>query len=84
MNRFYNPQFILSTVPGALRAYDLPDLAASFAPRKLFISGTIDGNGTAVDISSDLEIIKSAYKRKNAENQLKIVAAGSLPENWFQ
>ncbi len=47
MNRFYNPQFILSTVPGALRAYDLPDLAASFAPRRLFISGTIDGNGNA-------------------------------------
>jgi len=78
----YNPQFILSTLPGALRAYDLPDLAASFAPRRLFISGTIDGNGTALDISNDLEIIKSAYKEgigKQGNNYGRI-----MPESWFQ
>ena len=29
MNHFYDAGFIHNTVPGALRAYDLPDLAAS-------------------------------------------------------
>jgi hypothetical protein len=33
MNREYNPDFIHAAVAGALEAYDLPDLAASLAPR---------------------------------------------------
>jgi cephalosporin-C deacetylase-like acetyl esterase len=83
MNRFYDPQFILSSVPAALNAYDLPDLAAAFAPRRLFISGTVDGNGDAADNSDDLEIIRSAYKNRNAEDRLKIVTEGSVPEGWL-
>lgn len=35
MNRFYISAFIPSTVPGAIQAYDLPDLAANLAPRML-------------------------------------------------
>jgi len=82
MNRFYDPQFILSCVPGALKEYDLPDLAAAFAPRKLFISGTIDGNKVRLDKSEDLEIIRAGYKNRNAENMLEIVTDGSIPEDW--
>ena len=66
-----------------LKAYDLPDLAAAFAPRRLFISGTVDGNGDAADNSDDLEIIRSAYKNRNAEDRLKIVTEGSVPEGWL-
>jgi hypothetical protein len=47
MNRFYNPKFVHSVVPGALKAYDLPDLAASLAPRKLLMAGITDGSGRA-------------------------------------
>ncbi len=58
MNHFYDGSFIHNTVAGALRAYDLPDLAASLAPRKLLIAGTTDGNGKKTDpesIAKDLD-----------------------------
>jgi len=76
MNRFYNPGFIHTTVPGALTAYDLPDLAASLAPRKLMMAGVTDGSDNASDtdnINKDLAIIKTAYQNKNAGGQLNIV-----------
>jgi hypothetical protein len=76
MNRFYDPGFIHSTVPGALKAYDLPDLAASLAPRKLMLAGVIDGSGKNIDsenINKDLSIIKIAYQNKKADGQLNIV-----------
>ena len=75
MNRFYKSAFIHSTVPGALRAYDLPDLAASLAPRKLLMIGVTDGNGMDTDIEGinhDLAIIKDAYSSRNADEYLNI------------
>jgi hypothetical protein len=77
MNRFYNSAFIQGTVAGALKAYDLPDLAASLAPRKLLMAGVTDGNGKSTDVESinkDLEIIKIAYHSRNADRQLNIVS----------
>jgi hypothetical protein len=75
-NRFYKSGFIYSTVPGALKAYDLPDLAASLAPRKLLIAGITDGNGEnagSEDIISEFDLVKTAYRNKNADGQLNIV-----------
>ncbi len=75
MNRFYYPGFVQNLVPGALTAYDLPDLEASLAPRKLMMAGTTDGNGEKTDqksINEDLEIIRTSYKSKNAGGQLII------------
>ncbi|MBG0859801.1 MAG: acetylxylan esterase [Bacteroidales bacterium] len=83
MNRFYNPFFILSAVPGALRKYDLPDLAGSLAPRKLVISGVTDGNGGVTDssgIDKDLEIIRSVYHYRKADSNLLILAGNSDKE----
>jgi len=83
MNRFYNPHFVPGSVPGALRKYDLPDLAASIAPRKLFIAGVTDGAGLysdSADINKDFEIIKNSYKRHNAIEQLMILS-GNLAYN---
>jgi hypothetical protein len=77
MNRFYNPGFVHSTVPGALKVYDLPDLAASLAPRKLMLAGVTDGAGNPADnesISKDLAIIKTAYKYRKSEDRLNIVS----------
>jgi hypothetical protein len=73
-SRFYNPVLINSTVPGALEKYDLPDLAACLGPRKLIIMGTTDANGSnsPVDVNKDLEVIRKAYIRKNAESLLRI------------
>jgi hypothetical protein len=76
MNRFYNPSFIPGTVPGALKAYDLPDLEASLAPRKLILAGITDGYGKNTDIENinkDLTVIKAAYQNKKAVGQLNIV-----------
>ena len=77
INRFYNSSFIPGVVPGALTAYDLPDLAASLAPRHLLMAGVTDGYGKITDtasINNDLDIIEVAYQKKNAERMLKIVS----------
>jgi len=75
MNRFYAPRFVNSLVPGALTAYDLPDLAASLAPAKLLIFGMTDANRQINEdqISKDLKIIEDAYHLKNAKDQLEIM-----------
>ncbi|MEF8984777.1 MAG: alpha/beta hydrolase family protein [Bacteroidales bacterium] len=75
MDRFYNPAFVHSLVPGALQSYDLPDLAASLAPRKLLMGGVMDGLGSPADpeaIAGDLDIIKAGYQHKDAFDQLDV------------
>lgn len=90
MSRFYRPAFIQSTVPGALKGYDLPDLAASLAPRKLLMVGVTDGNGnSAGNISEDMSVIRAAYQHRNALGQLLIIPPapdGKLSDsyrNWI-
>ncbi|MEI6050296.1 MAG: acetylxylan esterase [Bacteroidota bacterium] len=76
MNHFYNSSFIPGVVPGALKKYDLPDLAATLAPRKLLMAGVTDGNGKTADtesINKVLEIIKIAYRFKKADEKLNIL-----------
>lgn len=77
VNLFYDTKFVYSIVPGALKAYDLPDLAASLAPRKLLMAGVTDGSGSISDnesINKDLDIIKTAYHSGKADLQLNIVS----------
>jgi hypothetical protein len=90
MNRFYNPKFVHSIVPGAIKSYDLPDLAASLAPRKLLMAGVTDGDSKRDDVESinkDLDIIKTAYRFRNADGQLNIVSLGpteNLNDNFMK
>lgn len=84
MNRSYDTKFILSTIPAGLTAYDLPDLAAALAPRKLFIAGMTDGNGTETDISEDISIIRNVYSSLNAGDRLRIGADLSTLEEWIK
>jgi hypothetical protein len=80
INRFYDPKLVNSLVAGALTAYDLPDLAAGLAPRRLLMKGITDGSGKITDIGdigSDLKIIKTAYHSMNADEQLHITSSGS-------
>ncbi len=84
MHRFYKPAFIHSAVPNALTAYDLPDLAASLAPRKLLIAYATDGSGnepTPEETDEDFAIIKAAYGHKNAGKQLRIIPGKSAGKN---
>ena len=86
MSRFYTPAFIPGTVPAALEAYDLPDLAASLAPRKLVMAGVTDGaaNSSNPDnIKEDLQVIRDAYHGRRADGQLNIISGentGTLDE----
>ncbi|MEO5996377.1 MAG: alpha/beta hydrolase family protein [Chitinophagaceae bacterium] len=83
MNRLYNPAFIPGTVPAALGAYDLPDLAGSLAPRKLVIAGITDGAGTSVvpdGAKEDLPVVRDAYHQKKADDQLQIITGKSTEE----
>ena len=65
MNRFYKPAFIPATVAGALTAYDLPDLAASLAPRPLLLVNVTDQNGSRATpemVEKDLPVVRAAYE----------------------
>lgn len=48
----YAPQFIEAFVPGALRSYDLPFLAAALAPRRVAIHAPVDGAGRPLDAAA--------------------------------
>jgi hypothetical protein len=74
--RKYNPLYVLSAVPGSMGKYDLPDLAASLAPRKLVIAGAVDGSGKKDNsdrISKDLEIVRAAYRKAGAEAGFRVI-----------
>jgi len=78
MNPQYKAEFLHSTVPGAIGKYDLPDLAASLALRKLLMVGVTDGNGdhsNTEEINKDFSVIKTAYQNKNATDELQIEPA---------
>ena len=75
MNRDYNPRFIPAAVAGALTAYDLADLAAGLAPRKLLMVNITDQNGDRAEsdlIEKDLAVVRAAYSAVNAEEKLEI------------
>jgi hypothetical protein len=76
-NRFYNPKFVYSLVPGALTSYDLADLAATLAPRKLVVEKLMDVNGETMialeeDFEKDFKVLVNAYNKQEAMEQLKI------------
>jgi hypothetical protein len=77
MNRFYNPKFIHNSIPGCLKAYDLPDLAASLVPRRLMMVDITDNMGNKLELENavdDLDIIRAAYHTKTADEQLIFVS----------
>jgi hypothetical protein len=69
---------VSNVIPGALMTYDLPDLAALMAPRKLTIKAPVDGAGKPVS-QADLEAAyaraREAYKAAGAEANLVLQAA---------
>ena len=75
MNEYYQPKFVLSAVPGALRAYDLPDLAACLAPRKVLMINVTDQNGHRAwphALQQEFAIARSAYSAKQADDRFAI------------
>jgi cephalosporin-C deacetylase-like acetyl esterase len=69
---------LTNVVPGALKVYDLPDLAALVAPRPLTIRGTVDARDQAVattDVAKAFERCRAAYQAQKAEKSLDLGAS---------
>ncbi len=59
-----------NVIPGVLKSYDLPDLAALMAPRKLTIKAPVDGAGkplSQADLEATYAKAREAYKTAGAE-----------------
>ena len=80
LNRYYKPSFILSSVAGSLTKYDLPDLCAALAPRKLLMLNVTDQNGklaTRELLETDMSFVEDVYAQKGIPQNLEIC-------NWEQ
>ncbi len=67
-------------VGGALTAFDIPDLIATIAPRKIVLSGIKNQMMVTADkqmIEKDTEYPLSVYKSKNVSGNLRIEPAGA-------
>jgi hypothetical protein len=66
-SRLYPLPYLQSAVPAALTAYDLPDLAASFAPGKVLLFNPRDGSGAPADaarIQRETAVISRGFSAK--------------------
>src|SRR5262245_38387916 len=69
-----------NVVPGALKSYDLPDLAAAMAPRPLTILSPRDPAGAAVSqavLDEAYQPARSAYEEKGARSALLLDASST-------
>jgi cephalosporin-C deacetylase-like acetyl esterase len=66
---------LANVVPGVLQVYDLPDLAATLAPRALTIRNPVDATQRPVseaELYAAYEVCRSAYEREKAAKQLQL------------
>jgi len=91
-NQYYDTKNIFSAVPGALTAYDLPDLCATLSSRKLLMVNVTDQFGNRADdtlIEKELSIVKTSYSRMKTDN-LEIAnyewmnLSGDIYLNWLE
>ena len=88
MNKFYDPIYSKYTVPGALTAYDLPDLIGCIAPRKVALVGGDDQMKKTASrelIDETLSFPRAVYAIKNSTSKLYIVSSDeniSSIERW--
>jgi pimeloyl-ACP methyl ester carboxylesterase len=75
-NPFYMEKIIPSTIAGALKQFDLPDLYALLAPRDVLLINPLDGTKKVPDesgIHSALSFAEKIYSDDGAKNRLKIM-----------
>ncbi len=68
---------LANVVPGALQAYDLPDLAAAIAPRPLAIRNPVDAAGNPLrqpELEEAYAAARAAYRAAGAEKRLVLEA----------
>ena len=69
---------VSNVIPGALKTYDLPDLAALMAPRKLTILSPVDGAGKPVpqaELDAAYSGAREAYRKAGADANLVLRAS---------
>ncbi len=86
---YYKTSHVFSLVPGALLGYDLPDLMASLAPRKLLLLNTTNGNGERIENSATtpaLSPVSQQYKSVNADQNWQLLTPddSSLPRVYTE
>lgn len=75
MNRFYDSNLAKYFVAGVLTAYDLPDLIACIAPRKVAVAGPKDQMKQLADESiviEELNFPRTVFKNKNIVDNFTI------------
>ena len=75
-NKEYEPSFVPFSVAGGLKYYDLPDLAAAFAPKKLIIYNAVDQLGqmvTKVKVEESMNFVNQRYSKLNSIQNFTIV-----------
>jgi len=75
MHKYYQPGMIEAAVPGAITAYDLPDLAACLAPRTLWMINVQDHRkrlATQKQIDDTYRFTRETYASKKAHNNFVI------------
>jgi pimeloyl-ACP methyl ester carboxylesterase len=71
---------LTNVVPGALAVYDLPELAATLAPRPLTLRQGVDAAGKPVDqgaLERAWAAARAGYRRAEAEKGLILAAGGA-------
>ncbi len=92
MNRDYHPKYIQSAVPASVPEYDLPDLAAAVAPRKLLMIDICDQQGSILENSAahpDLLPVIEHFNKERVKGKLYIMnteghSFDDLFSEWLQ
>ncbi|MBU1821396.1 MAG: acetylxylan esterase [Bacteroidetes bacterium] len=62
----YKPKYVLSCVPGALAAYDLPDLVAALPARTVLLVNPVNATGEEVDLATCTAVYGQALSKNPA------------------
>lgn len=92
LSRFYRPEFIHAVVPGALTAYDLPNLAEVIAPRDLLILDPVDALSqplTEQEVKEVYTEVSGRYSSLDRRDALQVLiqpdttTSGEALLNWL-
>ncbi len=79
----YDPSLIPVSVAGALTGYDLPDLAASLAPRPLLLARPLDHQSQPADadaVEASYDVVQRAYAERDAALALRVEPQIDVPD----
>lgn len=82
LTEHYRLAYVPAAVPAALTAYDLPDLAASLAPRELLLVNPRDGRGEPADaatLADDTAITRRAFSAGGRADNFDVESPGDAP-----